>query len=212
MKLTGMRFRIALITAAAVCLLMAPALSMPMDRGMGMERHGGMLFAINNVTPEQMGNMTLGEIREMSQKAWSNSTACPAGNAGQNCSQWQNQGRASDKRLAGNAGLRGAVSARYIGQPGAHGIVAGGPSPLLLMDDITVEKLGNMTLNQIRELQQKKMQDLDNMTLNQIQELSQKKIQVLNNMTLSDLLKEKRNMQAIAKIMDLGSIRNGFQA
>ena len=57
----------------------------------------------------------------------------------------------------------------------------------LLMDDLKVDKLNNMTLNQIEDLKQQKMEELNNMTLNQIKELQESKIQEQNNMTLSEL-------------------------
>ena len=48
-----------------------------------------------------------------------------------------------------------------------------GASPImLLIDDLTVEDLGNMTVNQIKDLSEKKMQELDNMTLNRSQAAS----------------------------------------
>ena len=43
---------------------------------------------MNNLTAEEMGNMTLGELKEMQQPAWNNTTACPAKEPGRNCSQW----------------------------------------------------------------------------------------------------------------------------
>lgn len=64
MKSIEISRRMALTIIAATCLLISGALSMPMDRGMGMHGQGKMIFALNNVTAEELGNMTLGEIRE----------------------------------------------------------------------------------------------------------------------------------------------------
>jgi hypothetical protein len=95
MKFMKMSGKIALIALAAVCLFAAPALSMPMDNGSGRLGHGGMFAPMNNLTAEEMGNMTLGEMKEMQRQAWNNTTACQAKEPGQNCSQWGRNANAS---------------------------------------------------------------------------------------------------------------------
>lgn len=75
------------------------------------------------------------------------------------------------------------------------------------MDDVTVEDLGDMTLNQILDLNEKKMQELDNMTLNQIRDLWQKKAEAQNDMTISELINESRDMQAKEGILSWVSIQ-----
>jgi hypothetical protein len=72
------------------------------------------------------------------------------------------------------------------------------------MDNLTVDELNNMTLNQIKDLQQKKMQELGNMTLNQIRELSQKEMQAQNNMTLNELRAKEGNMPEMGGFMEGG--------
>ena len=207
MKLIGMKFKITLIAMAVVCLLMAPAFSVPSDRTAAKDKQDGKLYSMANITPEQMGNMTLGEIRGMRQQAWGNSTACIAGKAGQNCSQMGNHTMAYGK-MRGNAGKNSANNFRdFDGSrsfrpnygPGAHGFQL-----LMRMDNLTVDKLNNMTLNQIKDLQQKKMQELGNMTLNQIKELKQKEMQALNNMTLNELRAKEGNMPRMGRFMDEG--------
>jgi hypothetical protein len=207
MKLIGMKFKITLIAMAVVCLLMAPALSVPSDRAAAKDKQDGKLCSMANITPEQMGNMTLGEIREMRPQAWGNSTACNAGKAGQNCSQMGNHTMAYGK-MRGNAGKNSANNFRDFGGsrsfrpnygPDAHGFQL-----LTRMDNLTVDKLNNMTLNQIKDLQQKKMQELGNMTLNQIRELNQKEMQAQNNMTLNELRAKEGNMPGMGRFMDEG--------
>jgi hypothetical protein len=211
MKLIGMKFKITLIAMAVVCLLMAPAFSVPSDRAAAKDKQDGKLYSMANITPEQMGNMTLGEIREMRQQAWGNSTACTAGKAGQkagqNCSQMGNHTMAYGK-MRGNAGKNeannfrdfdGSRSFRPNYGPDAHGFQL-----LMRMDNLTVDKLNNMTLNQIKDLQQKKMQELGNMTLNQIRELNQKEMQAQNNMTLNELRAKEGNMPGMGRFMDEG--------
>jgi hypothetical protein len=207
MKLIGMKFKITLIAMAVVCLLMAPAFSVPSDRAAAKDKQDGKLCSMANITPEQMGNMTLGEIREMRQQAWGNSTACTAGKAGQNCSQMGNHTMAYGK-MRGNAGKNSANNFRDVDgsksfgpnyRPDAHGLQL-----LMRMDNLTVDKLNNMTLNQIKDLQQKKMQELGNMTLNQIRELNQKEMQAQNNMTLNELRAKEGNMPGMGRFMDEG--------
>jgi hypothetical protein len=218
MKLIGMKCKIALISVAVVCLLMAPAFSAPSDSGAARDKQYGKICSMANITPEQMGNMTLGEIREMRQQAWGNSTACAAGKAGQNCSQMGNHTMAYCE-MRGDAGKNGADrhrdfdGSRSYGPnygPDAHGKgPIYGPNEhgfLLLteMDNLTADELNNMTLNQIKDLQQKKMQELGNMTLNQIRELNQKEMQAQNNMTLNDFMAKEGRMPGMGRFMDEG--------
>jgi hypothetical protein len=204
MKLIGMKFKITLITLAVVCLLMAPALSAPSDNGAAKDKQHGKVCSMENITPEQMGNMTLGELREMRQQAWGNSTAATAG---QNCSQMGNHTMAYGK-MRGNAGKNSANNFRDFDGSRSygpdHGSDAHGFLLLMRMDNLTVDKLNNMTLNQIKDLQQKKMQELGNMTLNQIRELNQKEMQAQNNMTLNELRAKEGNMPEMGRFMDEG--------
>jgi hypothetical protein len=217
MKFAKMSGKVALIALAAVCLLVAPALSMPMDNGLGRFGHGGMFALMNNLTAEEMGNMTLGELKEMQLQAWNNTTACLAKEPGENCRQLEkNADGMRDKHMRGGpmdekCGHNGAFCGKddnsdrcdraYQGKRGASPI-------LLLMDDLTVEDLNNMTLNQIKDLSAKKMLELENMTLNQIKELQEKKVQERDNMTLSQLKDENKNMQQMARI--LGGVGIGY--
>ena len=63
MKLNELNWRMALIALAASCLLISGALSMPMDRGMGMHANGMMIHALLNVTSEELGNKGAGKER-----------------------------------------------------------------------------------------------------------------------------------------------------
>ena len=207
MKLIGMKFKITLIAMAVVCLLMAPAFSVPSDNGAAKDKQDGKVCSMANITPEQMGNMTLGELNEMRQQAWGNSTACTAGIAGQNCSQMGNHAMAYGE-MRGDAGKNEANNFRNFDGSRSygpnHGPDAYGFQLLLRMDNLTVDKLNNMTLNQIKDLQQKKMQELGNMTLNQIRELNQKEMQAQNNMTLNELRAKGGNLPGMGRFMDEG--------
>lgn len=205
MKLIGMKLKIALIAMAAVCLLVAPAFSVPSEKGAAKDRQDGKLCMMGNVTPEQMGNMTLGELQEMRLQAWNNSTVCPAGKAGQNCSQMGEYMMGRDGRMRDDAGMNGANRFQDSGEsrhgPMGNGPMGNGLSLLMQMDNLTVDELNNMTINQIKELQQKKMQELGNMTLNQINELRQKQMQAQNNMTLNELRAKQGNMPGMGGFM-----------
>jgi len=199
MKISG---KVALITLAAVCLLAVPALSMPMDNCPGRMGHGGMFAPMNNLTAEEMGNMTLGELKEMQRQSWNNTTACQAKEPGQNCSQWgDNQKR--DGPMNEKSGRMGAFSGKddksCLCDKAPQGMARASPI-LLLIDDLTVADLGNMTVNQIKDLSQKKMQELDNMTLAEVKQLQEKKVQERNNLTLNQLKEENKNMRQMARI------------
>jgi len=204
MKLIGMKFKITLIAMAVVCLLMAPAFSVPSDKVAAKDKQDGKVYSMENITPEQMGNMTLGKLGEMRQQAWGNSTA---GTAGQNCSKMGNHER-SYGEMGGDAGKNSANSFRDFDGSRSygpnHGQNAHGFQLLMRMDNLTVDKLNNMTLNQIKDLQQKKMQELGNMTINQIRELNQKEMQAQNNMTLNELRAKEGNIPEMGRFMDEG--------
>ncbi|NMC09782.1 MAG: hypothetical protein GYA39_02205 [Methanothrix sp.] len=60
-----MKLKNAAIALVMVCLLAAPALSMPYGGGAPRAMHNGMMPSANNLTQEDMNNMTLGELRSM---------------------------------------------------------------------------------------------------------------------------------------------------
>jgi hypothetical protein len=199
MKMSG---KIALIALAAVCLFAAPVLSMQMDR------HGGMFPQMNNLTAEEMGNMTLGELKETQRQAWNNTTACHAKEPGQNYSQL---GKMDEMK----SGRKGAFPDQNDNgnrcDRAPQGMARASPV-LLLMDDLTVEDLGNMTVNQIKALVEKKMQELDSMTLNQMRQLQEKKAQDRDNLTLNQLKEENKNMRQIAGILEWAGSESHIKA
>lgn len=58
---------------------------------------------------------------------------------------------------------------------------------MLLVDDATSDNFQNMTLSEIEELREQKMQELRNMTLAEIDDLRELKMQEFENMTLAQL-------------------------
>ncbi len=198
MRSTEINLRMPLLILAAVCLLVSGALSMPADRGMGMHGHGKMVNALNNVNPEELGNMTLGEIKEMEENALNGSFVgqnCGTP-GGLNCNAVRGGRMPFDGQMNADGGPNMMGWQSFPAGSGGSGFLGCGSTALLLMDDISIEELGDMSLNEILALNEKKMQELDNMTLNDIHDLWQKKAQAQSNMTLNQLINETRDMQA----------------
>ncbi len=219
MKKTRISGKMALIALAAVCLLAVPALSMPVGDGSGRAGHGAMFDLKNNLTPEELDNMTLGELREMKMEAMNQSQFCQA--ADRNCSQYcrgtkgQMGGNGPNGQMMGGNGPKGQMmgrdsfqSGRYqgVGSDDGMGRMRGNPATLL-MDDMDLEDLSNMTVAQVRDLIQTKMQELDNMTLSQIKQLELERMQKRENMTLSELREENGKRQEMAGILGLAAVR-----
>ena len=192
MKLNELNWRMALIALAASCLLISGALSMPMDRGMGMHARWMMVHAPLNVTSEELGNMTLGEIKELEKSALNSSLEeempfCGRMNA--RGGEWMD--------------FRGASPAGFCG----FGILGCGFTPVSLMDDVTSEELGEMSLNQILDLYDQKTDELESMTLNEIRDQWKTKVEAQNNMTINELVDEAKDMQAKEGIINWVSIQ-----
>jgi hypothetical protein len=241
MKLTKISGKLALIALAAACLLAAPALSMPMGDGTCRQGHGAMFDLKNNLTAEEMDNMTLGELKELQKESMNQTHFCPAG--GKNCTQdgkgsgdrmgrdglgCQMMGRnEQDDKMMGQDGSGcqmmgrcgqggemmerdGSPSGRFQGacsEDGAGRNMFRGHPAALLMGDLNAEDLNNMTVSQVRDLIQTKMQELDNMTLSQIKQLNLENTQKMENMTLTELKEEKKNRQEVAGILSLAAFR-----
>lgn len=247
MKKTRISGKMALIALAAVCLLAVPVLSMPVGDGSGRAGHGAMFDLKNNLTPEELDNMTLGELREMKMEAMNQSQFCQAGD--RNCSQYcrgtkgqmmggngpngqmmggngpksQIGGNGPNCQMGGNGprgqmdgnGPNGQMMGRDsfqsgrcqgVGSDDGMGRMRGNPAALL-MDDMDLEDLSNMTVAQVRDLIQTKMQELDNMTLSQIKQLELERMQKRENMTLSELREENGKRQEMAGILGLAAVR-----
>ena len=228
MKKTRISGKMALIALAAVCLLAVPALSMPLGDGSGRAGHGAMFDLKNNLTPEELDNMTLGELREMKMEAMNQSQFCQAGD--RNCSQYcrgtkgQMGGNGPNGQMMGGNGPKGQMDGngpngqmmgrdsfqsgrcQGVGSDDGMGRMRGNPATLL-MDDMDLEDLSNMTVAQVRDLIQTKMQELDNMTLSQIKQLELERMQKREKMTLSELREENGKRQEMAGILGLAAVR-----
>ncbi len=229
MKYTDILGKMALIALAAVCLLAAPALSMPMGDNNCRHGNGGMPCMMNNLTPEEMENMTLGELKEMKQQACNESGNCMqmgegqkrAGNGGECGAPGQMMGRdGQGGRMMGEQrnGMNG-EEGRMMNRDGAgcDGPGMGGSgrmgSPLiLLVGDLSVDELGSMTLDEIKDLAKTKMQELENMTLAQVKQLEESQMQTRENLTLAEIKEENRNMHQMERILSLAGALDEPQA
>lgn len=151
-----------LITLAVACLLAVPAFSMPWTNGAG---NGGRFDQLN-LTEEEMNNMTLAELMELRQE--SNMDQFPMKD-GQMDQCHMNKGQMDQCPM--NKGPMG------WGHGGAF----------LLMDDLTEEEMQSMTLAELNELRQQKMNEFRNMTAEEIEALREEKRAEMENMTLAEL-------------------------
>ena len=239
MKSTMILGNLAMVALAAACLLAAPALSAPCGDGSRHFGQGAMFDLKNNLTPEEMDNMTLGELKEMRTESMNQSQFCPAGdgNCSQSCRGANGQmmgGNGPDGKIGRNGPdgkmgrngpncqmggneADGQMMGRDGDQPGrcqgagpddgmGRNMFRGNPAALL-MEDMDVEDLSNMTVSQVRDLIQTKMQELDNMTLSQIKQLKLERMQKMENMTLSELKEENGKRQEMAGILGLAAVR-----
>lgn len=155
-----------------------------------MHARGMMIHSPLNVTPEELGNMTLKEIKEREIDAL-------------NCSLEEGM------PFCGKAG-RGAQMAFAPSSSCRHcwsGTLERGFSPLLLMDEISLEELGEMSLNQILDLYDQKVDELDRMTINELREQWKKSMEAQSNMTLNELVEEARDRQAKEGIFNWVSLQ-----
>jgi len=175
---------------------------------------GGPIILFADLAPEDMDNMTLAEIRELQQQKMAemdNMTLAELkadrdmirqeriddrGNMtlAEIKGQWL-KGCGNQDRIQVRNGAKKAVNQDFgWDSPGRCGGQMMGLcfafNPLM---DLTQEELDNMTLGEIRELQQQKMEELDNMTLAEIRELQQQNIEDMGNTTLGNLRDQRRD-------------------
>jgi hypothetical protein len=228
------RSKLALVLLVAVCLLAVPALSIPVDDNRDWHCHGSMFAMKNNLTLEELDNMTIGELKEMQTQARNDTAACNASAMG-NGMRGGSNGEAAMRegpREYGNGG-EGSMGPQF-GRDGEgcngsankcafQGLGSNSRcgkasqcmpeiSPVLLMDDMTVADLENMTLNEIRALAQEKTQELNNMTQSEVDLLVQTRLSKSDNMTLSMFKEDARNMRQMARILEWASSEHHFRA
>jgi hypothetical protein len=200
---------IAVAALAAIILLMALATSMQYGKG-DCKAQNNALWMNNNYTDEELNNMTLGELHALGQKQMQDLNFTGLHNAIP--SEFNDSKVFQNRTDCMGTACRG-MGCRALGEltakrghinPGRSGLSQRGAAmrghglEFLLMDDIDAEKLNNMTISQINELQQKKIQELRNMTAAQIMDLKQKRMRDRQNITLGELKKRDYGMDKIA--------------
>ncbi len=191
----------ALMALAVVCMIVAPAASTLADGNKSSVRHDGCPLSLNNLTNEQLDNMTLGQLQEMRQQVWRNATVGQVKEWRQNRSDDRGRGCIGPEGMRCGAAQNGSFKGRFQNGPAMAWGSTRNPLLLMMMDDLSVDTLNNMTLSQIEELQQTKLNELHNMTLNQIRGMLQTKMDAQSNMTLKELRKEDQKLWQIAGII-----------
>ncbi|MDI9615896.1 MAG: hypothetical protein QFX31_00785 [Methanothrix sp.] len=193
---------------ALTALLAVPAMAMHGwmrggfdDRGWGPEvGPGGIWLLMDDITQEELENMTLAEIRELREKKRAeleNMTLAEIRELREKKLAQMNNMTLAEMRGKGPGytecpywpmgGAQGPTGFRGMGPCDAETCVGSIGGIWLLMDDLTQEELDNMTLAEIRELREKKRAELENMTLAEIRELREKKLAEMNSTTLAEM-------------------------
>ena len=194
------------MTLAVVCLLAAPALSAPnwgekgdragmmnygpMDRGMDRGYMVGGFFGSfplgEDLTAEEMENMTLAELREMREEKraeMENMTLAELREMREE--KWAEMENKTMREL------RETRRERSDGDRAFPGL-----NICLLLTDLTAEDLEGMTEEEIKALRDEKIAVLDKMTLAEIEALKEEKRAEMEDMTLAEL-REQREVCAL---------------
>ncbi len=204
-----MRHAKSLITLAVVCLLAVPALSMPnsgekadrtgcmnnckmdqcpMNKDQMGRGCGGAFLLMDDLTEEEIENMTLAELNELRQQKmdeFRNMTT-------EEIEALREEKRAEMENMT-LAELKEMKQDKFD-----RPFIGGGAC--LLATDLTVEELEGMTLAEIEALQQEKMDELNNMTIAEIEALKEEKMAEMENMTLAEL----KEQMEVCRTLGLG--------
>ena len=194
------KYGIAILLLAIVCLSSLSALSSDLSqvgssaylglKGCLAGSHGWMLLA-DDANKDKLKNMTPTEIRGLRQiKMQEFNSMTPFQIEALRLKKMRDMENMTVHEQKGYRLMRNAHGSKRDNS--WHDMKRFGLFPLMLMNDLSHEKLNNMTLIEIRDLKQKKMEELNNMTLAEIKDLRQKKMQELNNMTLSELREQRQ--------------------
>lgn len=186
-----MRFAKSLITLAVVCLLAVPALSMPSSGGKAdrtgcMNDHqmdppqmgrgcGGAFLLLDDLTEEELEEMTLAELKELREEK----RAELANMTAEEVEALREERRAEMENMT-FAELRDQRRDRFD-----RPFIGGGAC--LLAADLTSEELQDMTLAEIEALREEKMAELENMTIAEIEALKEEKMAEMEEMTIAEL-------------------------
>ncbi|NPV63808.1 MAG: hypothetical protein HPY61_14490 [Methanotrichaceae archaeon] len=230
------KYAIAFAALATISLLAVSAMADCTGRGCMGDRGqrdgfagqcGGWMLLIDDAALEDFQNMTPAEIdtlRQEKQQELDNMTLSEIDALKQQKMQERENMTLAELKAEMSTGKGG----RFMGQMGpgprgdnfgqrGEGFASGlngdfGMPAFLLMDDVSEEDLNNMTLSEIRDLGQQKLQELENMTLSEIRDLRQQKMQEFRNTTQCDMNCQGANCSGRAGPMTgfAGDMRTGF--
>ncbi len=206
-----MRYTKSLITLAVACLLAVPALSMPYSGGMAdrtgcmndrqmdqcqMGRGcGGVFLLLDDLTEEEMEEMTIAELKELREEK----RAEMANMTAEEIEALREERRAEMENMT-IAELRDLRENR-VDRP----FIGGGAC--LLAADLTAEVLQDMTLAEIEALREEKRAELENMTLAEIEALKEERMAEMEEMTIAEL---KERME-VCRTLGLGGLCKDHQ-
>ena len=212
----------ALIALAAACLLAAPVLSAPFGDGAGRFGPGGMFQLSSNLTPEEMDNMTLGELQEMKKGAMNQSRLCPAGdqNCSQNCRGFNNQTQGRDGHSCKMQGRDGQGCKMQGDGKGCQMVGKNGPNDRMMgrdksqwgqcqgarLDDGAPRHMFRGVPEALL-MEDMNAEELSNMTVGQVRDLIQGKMEELDNMTLSQIEQLRQERMQKRENMTLSDLR-----
>ena len=195
-----------LMTLAVVCLLAVPAMSAPhwggkgdrsgimsygpMDRGMDRSYMvvgfwGGFPLG-EDLTAEEMENLTLAELRDMREEKRAEM---------ENMTLAELRGMREEKKAEmEDKTMRELRETRRERSDGDRAFL--GLNICLLLTDLTAEDLEGMTEEEIEALREEKIAELDKMTLAEIEALKEEKRAEMEDMTLAEL-REQREVCAL---------------
>ncbi|UEC43483.1 MAG: exported protein of unknown function [Methanothrix sp.] len=190
-----------LMTLAVVCLLATPGMSAPnwgekgdgsrmmncgpmdrgMDRGYMVGGFWGGFPLGEDLTAEEMENMTLAELRDMrEEKRAEMENMTPAELRELKEQKWAEMENKTMRELRETRRERLDRDRPFLGL-----------NVCLLLTDLTAEDLEGMTEEEIEALREEKTAELDNMTLAEIEALKEDKRGEMENMTLAELREDR---------------------
>jgi hypothetical protein len=219
MKFAKISGKMSVIILAAACLLAVPALSMPMGNEHCRFGDEGMCALKYNLTPEEMNNMTLGELKEMQKQAMNCTSSCPFNGTGRNmtenykksapcgtgnCQMKDGSMGKSDMRDGFMNGMDGRNMRKGSNSDSPMGAASGcnearsgranSSNNGIQCENAPHERMTAFPV--LLLMDNLKAEDLNNMTRNEIKSLVQEKIQALDNMTLFEITQlEKKKIQ-----------------
>ena len=202
-----MRYVKTLMALTVACLLVAPAFSMPSERG-ALNTYRGWAFSSADLTEEELVNMTIGELKALKQEQreeCENMTLGELSEYRQTLREEREeernnmtlgelmQQRQKESRITKGDGMNFNRAKEPIMGPGRAERPAMFLEMLLFSQmDLTEEDLDNMTIGELREYKLELREKFENMTVGELEELKLEEREKLENMTIGELREERQ--------------------